>query len=466
MQPGEESSGARMERLLGQLERGPIKFGWIHTAAGGIERKTEVILTPIKVGERNRIMANIMDITPLIDAQNKVASQYRLLQMTNTVIRAMHTEERIEDALVVAADELHALFENTLIAIYTTHPDTNEAHLAVSRGNLPGISASRVHTRLPTTKEPYTTVYKRGTPIFCEIRDEQVSGIIGIEEITDLSSPTAIGIIPLISDETVHGSINLILRGREGFDADEQSLLMSIGREIGGAIRSGMMRDELKTANDLAHLFLDILVHDVNNAHMIIGGALELLKDADENERENYTGIIRSALDTAAEIHRNVMMIRSIREDGEESQKPIPLDPVIQRAMFPSVDIQFEPSGAVVYADELLSGIFFNIFSNAVKYGGTDSIIEVFVREEGDEVIVTIEDNGPGISDEEKEELFTRNLRIGSQKKGLGIGLYICMTLAERYGGSIRVTDRITGKKEEGSAFILTLRRVLEGPPI
>ncbi|WP_366898130.1 ATP-binding protein [Methanocalculus sp.] len=459
MQPGEESSVARMAILLAQLERGPIKFGWIHTAAGGIERKTEVILTPIRIGERNRIMANITDITPLIDAQRKVASQYRLLQMTNTVILAMHTEEKIEDALAVAADELHALFENTLIAIYTNRPDTSEAHLAVSRGSLPGRPASRVHICLPTTKEPYISVYKRGEPIFCEIHDDRVSGIIGIREVTNPNFPTAVGIIPLISDETVHGSINLISQGREGFDTDEQSLLMSIGREIGGAIRSGMMRDELKTANDLAHLFLDILVHDVNNAHMIIGGGLELLNDADDKERERYTGIIRSALDTAAEIHRNVMMIRSIREGGEESQKPIPLDPVIQRAMPAGVDIRFTPSGAVVYADELLSGIFFNLFSNAMKYGGSGSMIGVSVREEEDEVIVTIEDNGPGISDADKEQLFTRNLRIGSKKKGLGIGLYICMTLAERYGGSIRVTDRIAGRQEEGSAFILTLRR-------
>ncbi len=459
MQPGEESSVEQMKIMLSQLERGPIKFGWIYTAAGGIERKTEVILTPIKIGERNRIMAIITDITPLIDAQKKVASQYRLLQMTNTVILAMHTEEKIEDALAVAADELHALFENTLIAIYTTRPYAGKAHLAVSRGSLPCCPVRRVHICLPTTKEPYTTAYKRGEPIFCEIRDKEASGIIGIGEVTDLNFPTAVGIIPLISDETVHGSINLFSQGKEGFDSDEQSLLISIGREIGGAIRSGMMRDELKTANDLAHLFLDILVHDVNNAHMIIGGGLELLKDADDEERERYIGIIRSALDTAAEIHRNVMMIRSIREGGDESQRPIPLDPVIQRAIPVGVDIRFTPSGAVVYADELLSGIFLNLFSNAMKYGGAGSMIGVSVREEEDEVIVTIEDNGPGISDAEKEQLFTRNLRIGSKKKGLGIGLYICMTLAERYGGSIRVTDRIAGRQEEGSAFILTLRR-------
>ncbi|KUL00530.1 MAG: Multi-sensor signal transduction histidine kinase [Methanomicrobiales archaeon 53_19] len=458
-QPGEETSHARMERMLSQLERGPIKFGWIHTAAGGIERKTEVILTPIRVNDKTRIMANIRDITPLIDAQQTVASQYRLLRMTNTVILALHTEEKIEDTLTVAADELHALFENTLIAIYMTRPDTSEALLAVSRGSLPGRLGSKGHIRLPTTTEPYCSVYKRGEAIFCEIRDDQASGIIGIEEVTDPTFPTAVGIIPLISDERVHGSINLFSRGREGFDADEQSLLISIGREIGGAIRSGMMRKELKTANDLAHLFLDILVHDVNNAHMIIGGSLELLKDADDEEREHYTGIIRSALDTAAEIHRNVMMIRSIREGGGESQRPVPLDPVIQRAMLPGVDIRFEPSGAVVYADELLSGIFLNLFSNSVKYGGADTRIGVSVREEEDEVIVTIEDNGPGISDTEKEQLFTRNLRIGSQKKGLGIGLYICMTLAERYGGSIRVTDRIAGRQEEGSRFILALPR-------
>lgn len=458
IQPGDEASLIRMERLLQQGERSPVKFGWIHTAAGGIERKTEVILTPIRVGDKTRIMANIRDITPLVDAQRTVASQYRLLQMTNSVILAMHTEEKIEDALALAADELHTLFEKTLIAIYITRPDSPEAHLAVSRGSLPGRLESDGHTRLPIGREPYGAVYQRGEAIFCEIRDSQISGIIGLEEVTDPGIPTAVGIIPLTSDETVYGSINLFSRGREGFDADEQSLLISIGREIGGAIRSARMRDELKTANDLAHLFLDILVHDVNNAHMIIGGSLELLKGSGEEERKNYFGIIKSALDTAADIHRNVMMIRSIREGGEESQRPVSLDPVIRRAMMPGVDIRFQPSGAVVYADELLSGIFFNLFSNAVKYGGPGTMIGVSAREEGGEVIITIEDNGPGIPDTDKEELFTRNLRIGSKKKGLGIGLYICMTLAERYGGSIRVTDRVAGRQEEGSAFILTLR--------
>ncbi|MCQ1539228.1 PAS domain S-box protein [Methanocalculus taiwanensis] len=458
MQPDGESSCVRMERLLLKRIRGPVKFGWIHIAAGGIERKTEVILTPVRVGRHSRIMANIRDITPLIDARQKVQSQYRLLQMTNTMIMAMHTEEKIEDALAVVADELNTLFENSLITIYITSPDSEEAHLAVSRGELPGHRESQGHNRLPTTQEPYATVYQRGDPIFCEIHNSRVSGIIGKNEIYNPDIPTAVGIIPLISDGTIHGSINIFTQGREGFDADEQSLLVNIGREIGGAIRSGMMRDELKATNDLAHLFLDILVHDVNNAHMIIGGSLELLKDAEGEEKESCVNLIRSTLDTAAEIHQNVMMIRSIREGGEKSQRPVPLDAVIQRAIPPGINVHFEPSGAVVYADELLSGIFYNLFSNAVKYGCADAGIWISIRDDMDEVTVTIEDNGPGISDTDKEQLFSRNLRIGSKKKGLGIGLYICMTLARRYGGSIRVTDRVAGCQEEGSAFILTLR--------
>lgn len=458
-QPDNELSGQKMELYRTQLERGPVRFRWVFTAAGALERTAIVTLTPIRVGSITRVMVHARDVTPLLIAHQKIESQYRLLQMTNAVISAMHSEESTREALKIVADELDSLFGNIVTAVYLISPDARVAECAILRENIPDFEELRGYSTIPVHKEPYAEVFQRGNPLFEEIRDLETPGMTGFDALAKRHSPTAVAIIPLVSDDRVFGSVNLFSKGREGFDPDERDLLVSIGREIGGAIQAGMMRDELKQTNDIANLFLDILVHDVNNAHNTIGGALELLTGAGEDERETYTNLIQSALDTAGEIHRNVMTIRSIRRGGDENLKPVAIDPVIQRAAPRGADIRFAQSGAFVYADELLSGIFLNLFGNALKYGGPDVEIQVTVTQDDSNVFVTIADTGPGILDQDKEQLFSRHLRIGSEKKGLGIGLYICWTLAERYGGTIQVADRIPGYPEKGSAFILKLRR-------
>ncbi|WP_250986035.1 ATP-binding protein [Methanoculleus oceani] len=57
-----------------------------------------------------------------------------------------------------------------------------------------------------------------------------------------------------------------------------------------------------------------------------------------------------------------------------------------------------------------------------------------------------------------KEKLFHRFERGMARGKGEGLGLFIVRTLVERYGGKVRVEDRVPGRPEEGAAFRFTLR--------
>nr|WP_281412430.1 sensor histidine kinase [Methanocalculus chunghsingensis] len=151
-------------------------------------------------------------------------------------------------------------------------------------------------------------------------------------------------------------------------------------------------------------------------------------------------------------------MIRRIRERGGESFRPVALDPIIKGAVPPRTNFRLTESGVSVIADDLISGIFTNLFSNAKKHGGPDVMIEVTTEMRGDRVIITVADDGPGIPDQDKRRLFERYTRLSTVSRGLGIGLFLCRTLASRYGGGIRVDNRIPGHPEKGSAFILTLR--------
>jgi signal transduction histidine kinase len=56
------------------------------------------------------------------------------------------------------------------------------------------------------------------------------------------------------------------------------------------------------------------------------------------------------------------------------------------------------------------------------------------------------------VPDEVKRKLFTRFERGMARESGQGLGLFIVRTLVERYGGKVRVEDRVPGRPEEGAA--------------
>lgn len=76
--------------------------------------------------------------------------------------------------------------------------------------------------------------------------------------------------------------------------------------------------------------------------------------------------------------------------------------------------------------------MFTNLIGNAVKFGGPE--VRVTIRVEERE-LASVEDNGPGIPDEEKSYLFARFNGGDNEKNSRRLGLYICRTLIERYGG-------------------------------
>ena len=79
------------------------------------------------------------------------------------------------------------------------------------------------------------------------------------------------------------------------------------------------------------------------------------------------------------------------------------------------------------------------------------------------EVRVSVEDTGPGVPNGIKKRLFARFERGLGHGRGEGLGLFIVRTLVERYGGKVRVEDRVPGRPEEGAAFRFTLKKAVHG---
>jgi signal transduction histidine kinase len=102
-----------------------------------------------------------------------------------------------------------------------------------------------------------------------------------------------------------------------------------------------------------------------------------------------------------------------------------------------------------------------NVLLNAVRYTPSGGTISVDCRRRADELQVTIEDNGPGVSPADAGHIFERGFRgTAGGEAGSGIGLAVVRDLVEAHGGSIRLNP----ESARGASFILRLPGRLPEP--
>jgi len=107
-----------------------------------------------------------------------------------------------------------------------------------------------------------------------------------------------------------------------------------------------------------------------------------------------------------------------------------------------------------VFDSQKIKQALLNLLGNAVKYNREGGEVEVVLKEDGEEVVVTIRDTGPGIDEGSLPHLFERFYRVDRARKregrgGTGLGLAITKAIVEGHGGTIRVVSEL-GK---GSLF-------------
>ena len=98
-----------------------------------------------------------------------------------------------------------------------------------------------------------------------------------------------------------------------------------------------------------------------------------------------------------------------------------------------------------------------NLLDNAIKYSGKDGNIQVHLKKENDQIRLLIKDEGKGIPDEEKNNIFNKFYRVGNvhtkEAKGTGLGLYLTKKIVEQHNGKISVTNNVP----KGSIFDINL---------
>ena len=115
----------------------------------------------------------------------------------------------------------------------------------------------------------------------------------------------------------------------------------------------------------------------------------------------------------------------------------------------PDIDINGDPL--------LLKLLVSNLLENANKYSAKEKEIDLELTEANGIIFLKVKDEGTGISNEEKKNVFKKFYRVGNEQtrktKGTGLGLYLCKKIAEDHNGKVTIEDN----QPQGSNFIVRL---------
>ncbi|MFW5968596.1 MAG: sensor histidine kinase [Persicimonas sp.] len=231
------------------------------------------------------------------------------------------------------------------------------------------------------------------------------------------------------------------------------------------ATRDSLIRSEkLASVGELAAG----VAHEVGNPLAAISGYLELLEDEEIDEETRVDMVERSQ----SEVERIRTIIRDLldysREDDDPQTGSVDLSKCVEEAInlvgaqprARSVDIgeelpeELPPVDAV---DSQVVQVLVNLLINAVDAVTREEadVDEPSVRitaeanPDGSEVVLAVEDNGPGIASEDRQRVFDPFYTTKEPGEGTGLGLAICLRIMRRVDGDIRIEENDGGARFE-----------------
>ncbi|MEF8874870.1 MAG: PAS domain S-box protein [Candidatus Thermoplasmatota archaeon] len=226
--------------------------------------------------------------------------------------------------------------------------------------------------------------------------------------------------------------------------------------ENGEPIRAtGILEDitDRKKAEKREIFLHSLLRHDVGNKNQTIRGYLQLMRDHDlPDEVKEFVEKAEGAAEDNADMIEKIRKLGELDEDEEIDE--IDLKGTMEKVLAEHRDqlekrnINIDLSGCEerVKGGTLLKELFSNLVENSIQHSGCDNI-NISSHIEEDECVVTVEDDGTGISDEVKGKIFDKGFKSG-ETAGTGLGLYMVREIAKNYGGSVVVKDSDIGGVE------------------
>ncbi|MGN1231218.1 MAG: ATP-binding protein, partial [Anaerotignum sp.] len=277
-------------------------------------------------------------------------------------------------------------------------------------------------------------------------------------------------------NQKVYGVVGISMDGTP-LDSFENSVLLSILGECALALENIKNAKEKEEAAILAKNeqlranLLRSISHDLRTPLTSISGSASNLmsnyeKLDDATRKQTFTDIYDDSM-WLINLVENLLAVTRI-EGGQVSlnQSVELMDEVITEALRHinrkskehSIRVSSEQELLLVKIDaKLIVQVIINLVDNAIKYTPVGSVIEVHTEKKGQWVEVSVSDDGPGISEEQKPRIFDMFYsganKVADSRRSLGLGLSLCKSIVAAHGGRISVEDN----QPKGTIFTFTL---------
>jgi len=303
-------------------------------------------------------------------------------------------------------------------------------------------------------------VFRTGDPYLTGHADEDAAELVGV--VQDLAVRSTL-LAPLDTNGERRGVVLVASTQPEAFTLDDLRFLQAVARWVGlvvqraeateRAAQDAAERARRQTAEEL----LNVLAHDLRAPLTPLRGRISLIRNLARKEgREDY---LRHAAEADAALLRLNGMISELLDTGRLEgglfaldARPVDLAAVARETAdllrSPGMDIRVDaPATLPAEADpQRLRQALDNLLVNALQHSPPEAPVVVTVgtrtRENGEEVLLSVRDRGPGIAPEILATLFDRFTR-GSQSTGLGLGLYLTRGIVEAHGGVLTVESEV-----------------------
>lgn len=233
-----------------------------------------------------------------------------------------------------------------------------------------------------------------------------------------------------------------------------------------------------KKNSEIKNDFINNMTHELKTPISTISLACEALGDPElsriENVKNRYINIINAENKRLGLLVEEVLQ-SAVLDKGDFKLKRKDLDihdmitDVIDKFSIQlkerngEVQTDFAAEKCLVEADRNhLTNVMYNLFDNALKYSKGDPKITVTTKNEHDQIVIAVKDNGIGISNDNLKKVFDRLYRVPTGNvhnvKGFGLGLSYVKIITERHGGGVAVESQLG----QGSTFYIYLPLKIE----
>ena len=212
----------------------------------------------------------------------------------------------------------------------------------------------------------------------------------------------------------------------------ENGLVVGLWGTIQDITTQKMTEKAIHQANRQLSLLTGITRHDINNNLTVILGSLSIAEEAyTDPDLQKILLMIKAA---SSKIQTQIEFTKVYQDLGTYLPQWQYVDAILPYSYIPdTISLQADVTGVEIYADPMFEKVFFNLLDNSIRHGQDVTEIRVSCSHSNQEMTILWQDNGIGVVDDEKEQIFDRGFG-----RNTGLGLFLVREILSLTGISIR----------------------------